>query len=174
MEKRTVGPADSVDEGRYTDVPLGAGGSNVGWRPWSGRVGRVAGEVEGAQVRGVLLSFDIDGTLEDGDPPGPVSIDVVRRAIGLGYVVGSASDRTLRDQANVWSRRGIEPHFVSHKHTLEAIALRFPAVRRVHVGDTNVDDYYARLAGFEFVFAPAATEDPDWVETLSLSADTAP
>jgi hypothetical protein len=128
----------------------------------SGETGRpvwspaVAGDANGPQVRAVLLSFDVDGTLEDGDPPGPVSIDVVRRAIGLGYVVGSASDRTLRDQANLWVRRGIEPDFVSHKHTLEEIALRFPAARRVHVGDTNVDEHYARLAGFEFVFAPAA------------------
>lgn len=134
----------------------------------------MAGDEHGPLVRAVLLSFDIDGTLEDGDPPGPVSIDVVRRAIMLGYVVGSASDRTLRDQGNVWARRGIEPHFVSHKHTLDEIALRFPAARRVHVGDTNVDDYYARLAGFEFVFAPAATEDPDWVATLTLSAENTP
>lgn len=124
------------------------------------------------QVSAVLLSLDVDGTLEDGDPPGPLSIAVVRRALALGYVVGSASDRTLRDQTNLWVQRGIEPHFVSHKHTLEDIALRFPAARRVHVGDTNVDDYYARLAGFEFVFATAASESPGWVESLALSAET--
>ena len=124
------------------------------------------------EVRAVLLSFDVDGTLEDGDPPGPLSIQVVRRAIALGYVVGSASDRTLRDQSNLWVQRGIEPDFVSHKHTLEDIAMRFPAARRVHVGDTNVDDYYARLAGFEFVFAIAASEDPSWVESLALSAES--
>jgi len=121
----------------------------------------------------VLLSFDVDGTLEDGDPPGPLSIHIVRRAVALGYVVGSASDRTLRDQTNLWEQRGIEPHFVSHKHTLDGIAARFPAARRVHVGDTNVDDYYARLAGFEFVFAVAASEDPDWVDSLAPSAETA-
>jgi hypothetical protein len=131
----------------------------------------MAEDPHGPLVRTVLLSFDIDGTLEDGDPPGPVSMDVVRRAMTLGYIVGSASDRTLREQGNVWARRGIEPDFVGHKHTLGEIALRFPAARRVHVGDTTVDHHYARLAGFEFVFAPAATEDPDWVETLALSAD---
>ena len=110
----------------------------------------------------VLLSFDIDGTLEDGDPPGPVAMSLASRAMSLGYVVGSASDRTLRDQANVWARRGIEPDFVSHKHTLEEIALRFPAARRVHVGDTEVDRYYARLAGFEFIMAPSVTEEVAW------------
>lgn len=118
----------------------------------------------------VLLSFDIDGTLEDGDPPGPVAISVARRAIELGYVVGSASDRTLSHQRSLWAKRGIEPDFVSHKHTLDKIALRFPALRRVHVGDTHVDEHYALLFGFEFFLPPAASEEPDWVDGLDLSA----
>jgi len=114
------------------------------------------------------LSFDIDGTLEDGDPPGPVTMSLARRAISLGYVVGSASDRTLREQARLWARRGIEPDFVSHKHKLDEIALRFPATRRVHVGDTDVDHYYARLAGFEFFLPPAVTAEVDWIERLCV------
>jgi hypothetical protein len=28
----------------------------------------------------ILISFDIDGTLEGGDPPGPVPLEFVRRA----------------------------------------------------------------------------------------------
>jgi hypothetical protein len=119
-------------------------------------------------ARTVLLSLDIDGTLEDGDPPGPILMSLASRALALGYVVGSASDRTLRDQANIWARRGIEPDFVSHKHTLETIALRFPAMRRVHVGDTDVDHYYARLAGFEFFLPPVVAEDEDWVLRLCI------
>ena len=39
-----------------------------------------------------LISFDIDGTLEVGDPPGYITIARVRQALGLGYIVGSCSD----------------------------------------------------------------------------------
>ena len=41
----------------------------------------------------ILVSFDIDGTLEVGDPPGPIELALVRRAKALGYIVGSASAR---------------------------------------------------------------------------------
>ena len=111
----------------------------------------------------MLLSFDIDGTLEDGDPPGPLAMSLAVEALGLGYVVGSASDRTLRHQAQMWERRGIEPDFVSHKHTLDQVAARFPALRRVHIGDTEVDAHYARLA-------PAVPEEPAWIGDLSSGA----
>ncbi len=104
----------------------------------------------GGVTHPVLLSLDIDGTLVDGDPPGPVGMDVVRRAQALGYIVGSASDRTVREQREMWWRNGLEVDFVGHKHHLPQVAERFPADRLVHVGDTEVDAHYARLAGFEF------------------------
>ena len=47
---------------------------------------------------GTVVSFDIDGTLEIGDPPGIITIDAVRAARRLGYVVGSCSDRPLAHQ----------------------------------------------------------------------------
>jgi hypothetical protein len=56
----------------------------------------------------MLVSFDIDGTLEAGDPPGPVT-----------FV------------------------FVAH----------FGCQRMLHIGGTALDEYYARLAGFEFRYA---------------------
>ena len=122
--------------------------------------------LESATERGlVLVSFDIDGTLEDGDPPGPVPMSLPSHAQRLGYVVGSASDRTLSEQSRIWADRGIEPDFVSHKHTLGSVVARFPTLRRVHIGDTHVDEHYARLAGFEFVLAaglpPAGS--PGWI-----------
>lgn len=46
----------------------------------------------------ILLSFDIDGTLELGEPPGGVTMEMVRRAHDLGYLVGSCSDRALSSQ----------------------------------------------------------------------------
>jgi phosphoglycolate phosphatase-like HAD superfamily hydrolase len=109
----------------------------------------------------VLISFDIDGTLEDGDPPGPIPMELAEQALSLGYLVGSASDRTVREQEAMWSRRGLEVHFVGHKHHLDRVASRFTAERMVHVGDTDVDEHFARLAGFEFHYAgllpPAGT-----------------
>jgi hypothetical protein len=101
----------------------------------------------------VLVSFDIDGTLEDGDPPGPLPMDLVLLAKSLGYVVGSASDRTRREQREMWRRREITVDFVGHKHNLDEVALDFPSERKIHIGDTEVDAHYARLAGFEFVHA---------------------
>ncbi len=98
----------------------------------------------------VLLSFDIDGTLEDGDPPGPIPMDLTRLALSLGYIVGSSSDRTVREQEAMWGRRGLEVHFVGHKHHLSRVAAKFPAGRMVHLGDTDIDEHFARLAGYEF------------------------
>jgi len=98
----------------------------------------------------MLVSFDIDGTLEVGDPPGPVTLAAVRRARELGYVIGSASDRTRLDQENLWGAHGIDVDFVGGKHHLHEVRARFDCVRYVHIGDTLVDELYAVRAGFEF------------------------
>lgn len=98
-----------------------------------------------------LVSFDIDGTLETGDPPGPVSLDLVRRAQALGYVIGSASDRTLGFQRSMWAEHGIDVHFTGGKHVLHEVRDRWYDHRRIHIGDTDIDRHFARLADFEFV-----------------------
>jgi hydroxymethylpyrimidine pyrophosphatase-like HAD family hydrolase len=36
-----------------------------------------------------LISFDIDGTLVVGDPPGLITLDMVRQAQASGYLIGS-------------------------------------------------------------------------------------
>jgi len=106
----------------------------------------------------ILVSFDIDGTLEAGDPPGPVTFAVVAEAKARGYVIGSASDRTLSEQRAIWRQAGIGVDFACHKHRLAESTSQFNCERRVHIGDTSLDGYYARLAGFEFcdVTDPAA------------------
>jgi len=107
-----------------------------------------------------LVSFDIDGTLEVGDPPGLVSLALVRRARALGYIVGSASDRVLREQERLWAHHALEMDFVGHKHRLDEVRLRFPgATRYIHIGDTEVDRYYAEMHGFEFYWPHALPED---------------
>jgi len=45
-----------------------------------------------------LVSFDIDGTLECGEPPGVVTVELVRTAKRRGWLVGSCSDRPIAYQ----------------------------------------------------------------------------
>jgi phosphoglycolate phosphatase-like HAD superfamily hydrolase len=99
----------------------------------------------------MLVSFDIDGTMEFGDPPGPVPITVAHELFARGYVVGVASDWPRSSQQPLWSRHGFEPQFVGGKHHLHEVREEFDADVYIHVGDTEVDERYARLAGFTFV-----------------------
>jgi hypothetical protein len=82
----------------------------------------------------------------------------VRRAIDLGYVVGSASDRTVGFQQRMWDQQGIVVDFVGHKHHLADIMSRFDCDRHVHIGDTEVDQHYAKMAGVEFHFVDEVPE----------------
>lgn len=113
----------------------------------------------------ILVSFDIDGTLAFGDPEGPLALDVVHDARRLGYVLGSSSDRTMRDQQQLWDRHGIAVDFVSHKHHLPDVRTRFTCTRFVHIGDSLVDELYAKRAGFEFVHVDAwpVAGSPGWI-----------
>jgi hypothetical protein len=110
----------------------------------------------------LVLSFDIDGTMEFGEPPGPVTVALVRDLVAAGLVVGCASDRTRTDQETTWSAHGLTMAFVGGKHHLHEVRAQYvDAHRYVHVGDTHVDEHYAVLAGFEFVTVddPAAALD---------------
>lgn len=99
----------------------------------------------------MLVSFDIDGTMAFGEPPGPVPVSFVQAAIDAGHVVGSASDRTRSAQARLWSAHGTAVRFTEHKHQLALLRERFPAVVRwIHIGDTDVDERSASAAAFEF------------------------
>jgi hypothetical protein len=99
----------------------------------------------------LLVSFDIDGTLELGDPPGPVTLAFVRAARARGCIIGSASDRTLREQREVWALAGLEPDFTSAKHRLRGVREAYACDRFLHIGDTLVDAHCAEQAGFEFI-----------------------
>ena len=113
----------------------------------------------------VLVSFDIDGTLEVGDPPGIVTIAMVQHARRLGYLIGSCSDRTINYQQTLWSRLGIAPDFTVLKHRLADVKERFAAQAYYHIGDTEVDHHAASGAGFRFLKADAAAH-ADWAPLL--------
>jgi hypothetical protein len=110
----------------------------------------------GREITRTLVSFDIDGTLEIGDPPGLVTIPMVRLAKSLGYVIGSCSDRPLRFQRELWERLRIEADFTVLKHRLVDVKARFQAGTYYHIGDTDTDHVMATGAGFRFLRADAA------------------
>jgi hypothetical protein len=103
-----------------------------------------------------LISFDIDGTLEVGDPPGLITMDMVRTIKALGYVIGSCSDRPLSYQRHLWESHHIVVDFTALKHRLADVKARFQAGAYYHVGDTDLDRFFADRAGFRFVMADAA------------------
>ena len=76
-----------------------------------------------------LISFDIDGTMEFGDPAGGVTVEMVRRAKELGFIVGSCSDRFPSWQKKVWDSHGIAVDFWVPKHMLSDVKARFQADR---------------------------------------------
>jgi hypothetical protein len=98
----------------------------------------------------ILVSLDIDGTLEGGDPPGPIPLEFARRLQALGALVGSSSGRTLSEQQRFWQAGGVEIDFVILKHQLPELPGKYDCGRYLHIGDTSQDLYFARLAGFEF------------------------
>jgi FMN phosphatase YigB (HAD superfamily) len=108
-----------------------------------------------------LISFDIDGTLETGDPPGIITMARVREAAALGYIIGSCSDRTVSQQQRMWSAHGIKVSFTVLKHHLDRVKAEFEAHTYIHIGDTNIDRQYAERAGFTYYF-PDASIDPLW------------
>jgi FMN phosphatase YigB (HAD superfamily) len=98
-----------------------------------------------------LISFDIDGTLEVGDPPGGITMEMVRQVKNLGYLIGSCSDRTVSEQQRIWRDHGIEVEFTVLKHRLDEVKEKFPAAEYYHVGDTETDRRASLQAGFNFV-----------------------
>ena len=111
----------------------------------------------------VLVSFDIDGTLETGDPPGPISMSMVRKAQAHGCIIGSSSDRPLPVQQAIWDRHSIEVSFVSAKQDLPDVKSRFSAEEYYHIGDTELDRQFALTAGFHFVWMDDGKTEP-WLK----------
>ena len=109
-----------------------------------------------------LISFDIDGTLETGDPPGCITMARVRQALELGFIVGSCSDRPVSHQQRMWMEHGITVSFTVLKHHLDRVKAEFSAEQYFHIGDTNIDCYYAEQNGFAYFF-PDTSVDHLWI-----------
>lgn len=111
-----------------------------------------------------LISFDIDGTMEFGDPPGGITVEMARRAKEHGFLIGSCSDRFPSAQQALWNRYQIAVDFVAAKHQLLVVRDRLVAVRYLHIGDRETDREVAERAGFDFLWDHEATNEPwfDW------------
>ncbi len=109
----------------------------------------------------ILISFDIDGTLEVDDPPGILTMDMVRRAQEKGFLIGSCSDRTMSGQRAIWEQHNIPVDFVVPKHMLSEVKAKFEADVYYHIGDReDLDKKYALEAGFEFLWPHEAILKP--------------
>ena len=117
-------------------------------------------DTTGRDTTRTLISFDIDGTLEVGDPPGIVTIPMVRLAKRLGYLIGSCSDRPISFQQDLWQRLRIGVDFTVLKHRLADVKALYPvATTYYHIGDTDTDHVVAVDAGFRFLRADAAAHE---------------
>ena len=112
----------------------------------------------------ILISFDIDGTLEIGDPPGPLTMDMVRNAQANGCLIGSCSDRPPSAQRRIWQDHDIEVDFVSAKHLLADVKTKLEAEEYWHIGDReDLDRQMALSVGFDFLWPDEAAEK-SWFE----------
>ena len=98
-----------------------------------------------------LISFDIDGTLEVGEPPGCITMDMVRAARSLGCFIGSCSDRTISNQQLLWKAHNIPVDFTVLKQDLDTVKQRFHATEYYHVGDSYLDELYSGKSGFLYL-----------------------
>lgn len=98
-----------------------------------------------------LISFDIDGTLEFGEPRGSITIDFVRAVQNKGCIIGSCSDRPLSYQQRIWRHHDVSVDFTALKQNLDDVKARFKAKNYIHIGDTDVDEFFAENAGFRFI-----------------------
>ena len=108
-----------------------------------------------------LIAFDIDNVLEVSAEPGPVTLDMVRRAKDMGYLIGSCSDIPVSQQQAMWEKHGIPVDFTVLKHRLDEIKPRFQADECYLISPRDTGDY-SRIYGF--VFLPVdTTRDQPWM-----------
>ena len=115
-----------------------------------------------------LISFDIDGTLEAGDPPGIITMSMVRLVKDEGYLIGSCSDRTVSTQKRMWETHGIIVDFTVLKHQLDDVKSQFEADIYYHIGDTGMDEFFAGRAGFEFILVDNIASSQLWLPEVFI------
>ena len=107
-----------------------------------------------------LISFDIDGTLEVGEPRGSITMDFVRAVQQMGYIIGSCSDRPLSYQQKMWQEHEIVVEFTVLKQNLDDVRARLDADTYTHIGDSDADEFFALKSDFRFI----EVDTMEWAE----------
>jgi hypothetical protein len=111
-----------------------------------------------------LITFDIDGTMEFGEPKGLLTREHIEYFRSHGALIGSASDRPQSSQERMWTEYGVTPDFYVMKHRMGELKRRHPDAHTFwHVGDRPVDQKTAQAAGFTF-FWPDQFPSPEMGE----------
>ena len=102
-------------------------------------------KADGAVNHGMaVVSFDIDLTLRTGEEyeyhMPLIDPEEISRLQGLGYIVGTCSDREPSDQRRTLEALGQEPHFCIPKEMLGWARELLPADLHLHVGDDRERD----------------------------------
>ena len=112
----------------------------------------------------ILISFDIDGTLEIGDPPGPLTMEMVRIVRDKGFVIGTCSDRPPSSQRTLFAEHDIDVDFAVAKHLLAGVKTEFEADAYYHIGDReDLDRQMALRVGFDFLW-PDEAAAKEWFD----------
>ena len=99
----------------------------------------------------LLVSFDIDGTMEFGDPPGILSKSDIAFLRLNGVLLGSASDRTYSTQIRMWAEYEFSIDFAIVKHKIAELKDTYHQANSFwHVGDRPIDQQTAFNSGFTF------------------------
>lgn len=120
-----------------------------------------------------VITFDIDGTMEFGEPNGILTRQHVLGFRSQGAIVGSASDRPESTQLMLWRKYGIELDFVVLKHRMAEIKEQYPDAEAYwHVGDRPLDQMTARQAGFTFFWPDQFPTPEEYLEQTIVEEDT--
>lgn len=106
-----------------------------------------------------LIGFDVDNVLDISLEPGPITLDMVKRAKEMGYIVGSCSDIPVPMQKAMWEKHGLEVDFTVLKHRLGELRNEFEADEYYLVSTRDTGDYSA-AEGFVFLAVAEITDEP--------------
>src|SRR5262249_56877809 len=84
-----------------------------------------------------------------GDPPGVLTMAMVKRVQQQGFLIGSCSDRPISAQRAIWAQHNITIDFAVGKMMLPDVKAKFMADVYYHICDPeDLDRKYPLAAGF--------------------------
>jgi len=98
----------------------------------------------------VVITFDVDGTLECGEPKGPIKLDILRKLKEEKFTVGivGAYQKVQKHIGNLDFYFGGDPHKIEH---LSKVREMFKPRLALYVADRESDRAVALKTGFTYV-----------------------